>query len=639
MPRVPEQVQQVNVASAPSVRQTPGATAQAFGAGVGQSMRSVAEALRKFAIQKDKAKATEAFNSINADINSYLHDPQEGVYTRKGKNASGLPQELNGYLESAYGKYTKDMNPRQKEMFNQMYEPKRQATTNNVMTHTRREFESYAISEADAFIKNAARDAEVAYNNEASIQEAMNRGEWKIKEIASDLGMSAEEKENKLHTFRTQTYTNVINRLISEEQLDQAKNYFEKKKDMIDPKQRQALKENLERKDKTVEAQEATDILVSKHGLDGESLALEEARKKYSGELEDDIVNRIQVRYIDMKRHHNEVLVKQQTEYLDAIDASPTLAEQLKIVGDIKNRTIRENVEDYVIAKNQPPPEKKTFANSVASDGILDLIRAGVIQNKAQLTVMAKKGGLTGSQYESCANFLDGQGKIKGVSLNKAEEVLKTIMGNKAEMQDYPGFYTTLTDLLPDDAERIDDRKLFDAATVILKETLPARVKPKGFFNFKETVMEQAEKGVPFAEVDLEISRQDRNNIIKALKANKKPVTETMIQKVYKSGMIKDVTGMDYSGLNRQSITKQMEKEAEKVAYPGYVEPPKPTETKIPVTKKDPTVEENVKKIEKEEQKGGLSEVIDAYKRLGKDTKKFVFDAFKRGYRNIRGNE
>lgn len=205
----------------------------------GNALREISADIRQYANdlqrREDEANIFEARRRLNEWEQSYIYDPEKGAVTRQGKNAFGLTDEVPKSFDQASHEIYKSLkSDRQRELFTEMAESRREHWNQWASTYELKNRESYLDEQYEADVSSLkdrisfySRDDDVV-NTESSLLRA--RVENHLKARGKDGNVISQEIQSHLST----AHAKAIDGLLADDDYTTAQVYFDKHRKAID---------------------------------------------------------------------------------------------------------------------------------------------------------------------------------------------------------------------------------------------------------------------------------------------------------------------------------------------------------------------------------------------------------------------
>ena len=244
---------QVSTSALPGVRKTAALTPLSEGAGVAQAKASTFGAVANLAggiastalnvrdtmIAQETKRADEvalldAGNRIDTWENQRLYDPTNGALALHGKDAFGLPEQVNDEYVKLTGDIEKGLStPEQRLAFQKLKSDRGTNLDLTLRRHVFSEMQAYQGKELQSAVDNATNDAIHNALDPARINEALTRATDAIKTHAPQLGLGPEQVKEQVAAATSTVHIGVIDQLLANDQVSKAKVYYEETKDQI----------------------------------------------------------------------------------------------------------------------------------------------------------------------------------------------------------------------------------------------------------------------------------------------------------------------------------------------------------------------------------------------------------------------
>lgn len=413
--------------------------AEAFGAGLARGLQDAGNVMTQRALQlkaeEDEARAREMDTEFSRRMLEVLHDPESGYFTQKGRTA------MDGFkpTQETIDKLRREIaaragNDTQRQLFERSATARQTAGLESMSRHAARETTTWK-NQVDEAAAIQARDMAVANRNDPKIvSQNINAGRYAQAMILDRQGVTGEAKQVALEAWETETHKAIIDGMLKDDNPQAAKAYYERNMERIDGTSRPGIEQAIDTSRRETVTQQAADGYM----LSGmtEAQALADARKKFSGKDEDEVVSRIKTRFAEQRQ------VKNQVE-LDAFDEAQKIMAAGKAKADIpkeiwdaldgKSRLAINSLE----ASRLDPAKQKT--DPKAHIELYDLLDQGVIRSQAQIDKY--RPFLSPADYEAASKELRQRGSAKEKDLKSAYLKFsgKTKMED-SDLEDYVAF-------------------------------------------------------------------------------------------------------------------------------------------------------------------------------------------------------
>lgn len=350
MPVIRSRGRQVSLKPLPGARRQANTTGESLGAdvqrerartfevvaGAAKEVGAAADTLRRQAIAQEQDTADRVArldwnNRLDEFEKDRIEDPEHGALTRKGKDAQGIPEELDKDFSDYTEEIAKGLNERQRLMFDEDRAKRKGSIDLTVRRHMRREAQEYAASELSNTMKNSAESAISHALDPGRVEQEMTRAVLAIQDVGPSLGMGPEQIAAEVDGIRSKIHVGVIGQLLATDNARAAELYYygedgkgtDGAKSQISGSAQAAVEKSLAEGTLRKRAQGAVDKIAGEYETLTEQLKA--ARTIEDAELRDEVEKRLEHR--DSVRQGEERQQREaftQTAY-DAIDAKPLL--------------------------------------------------------------------------------------------------------------------------------------------------------------------------------------------------------------------------------------------------------------------------------------------------------------------------
>lgn len=232
MPTVPQYRRQVQQAALPNVReQTQVVDTEGLQRGLSMAGRAATDIGVEQQQHADTASLLAADNKLTEWQNNTFFNQQDGVYTRKGKNA----QDVTNQTLDQFDKYQQEVgasltNDRQRERFNQIVQSRKSSMSQDLNKYEFTQNQQYMNDTDNASIKLSQDSAALNFNDPNKVGYYRQKALDVVASQAQRNGWSPEETQLQQLGASSRLLTGVVGRL-AEQSPDQAKQYLEASRD------------------------------------------------------------------------------------------------------------------------------------------------------------------------------------------------------------------------------------------------------------------------------------------------------------------------------------------------------------------------------------------------------------------------
>lgn len=256
MPQVPIYNRQVQdrAISAPNFR--PQATLETFGAGeasdqtnraIGQLQNTVGKIADEQTQRADDAATTEAYTKLLQAKQDMLYNPDNGAFTKKGKDAFGISQEYGTRYDQVAESISSGLNSRQRAVFEKMRQKEGLELNGHLQRHTLQEAERYEDQQTTSAIDVLQKEAAL---NPVRATEAIALMQGKIQDFAEKTGKPSEWTIDRLQNETSKAHSGVVSSFLGNKQYGLAKKYFNENKDGLIATDRDRLRTAIDEGDR-----------------------------------------------------------------------------------------------------------------------------------------------------------------------------------------------------------------------------------------------------------------------------------------------------------------------------------------------------------------------------------------------------
>ena len=315
MPRVP-------ILTGPSVRtrplNVPEVTAASEGMDIAAGFQAAAGALgniAEIADRADKAVVQNAEVGYARTVDQiFVNEAQNGFLQLKGTAVRDAYQKLGEQFDKAESEAMKDLNPRQRQIFQQTAARSRVAAMRRADDYLDRELKTLEDTNSKALQQTAFSRIALDAADPALVQTYMQEITDRAAEDAKRAGLDTPARDALVAEARsTARYTQIAS-LVDNDQIDQASKMLEVYGDeLTDPQQRSRAKALVEQESIRVKSQKEADRIIAEAGQD-ERAALAKVRE-LSGTMRDNVEQRITTYY----NQQSQLKKQEQSNALDAV--------------------------------------------------------------------------------------------------------------------------------------------------------------------------------------------------------------------------------------------------------------------------------------------------------------------------------
>lgn len=236
MPRVQTYGQpRVEARGLPSVGTRAAPSAEALGGGIGNKLLAAGAEMYADEVRKqDEIAVLEADRRMSEWEVKRLYDPKAGAFTRRGKDAFGLPDEVGKELDDTIGQIRGSLsNDRQRTAFERRAMARKNDINSALSRHVFAEVRKHDDAETENYLANAHEAAVANFGNPERIGLEIERQRSAVVDYANRNGLGAEYVKQKIAGVQAATHSAVIERMLANGQDQTAKAYLEANRDAL----------------------------------------------------------------------------------------------------------------------------------------------------------------------------------------------------------------------------------------------------------------------------------------------------------------------------------------------------------------------------------------------------------------------
>lgn len=178
--------------------------------------------------RQDQVATLEADRKLSEWEQTRLYDPKNGALTRRGKDAFGLPDEVNQEFQKFTGELRNGLaNERQQATVEKLIAARSRDLNTTLTRHVFQEIKQFDNQETSNYLKNSRQAATNNYNDPERIALELDRQHAAISDFAKRNGIVGSETEKQLRSQTvSDTHVSVIQRYVANGQDQFASEYF-----------------------------------------------------------------------------------------------------------------------------------------------------------------------------------------------------------------------------------------------------------------------------------------------------------------------------------------------------------------------------------------------------------------------------
>lgn len=341
--KVPVYSKQVERVPIPGVQRSTGADPRAFGASpfggdafganVGEAMSRGGQSLtglsnvfgaiaERMQDERDSNMVLESSMKWQKEVLQFQHDPEKGLFLRRGKDAVGSYQAMEGFLSESAGRTMGELeNDRQRQAFRKYTMQRGMALLEGTSKFEAEQHQIWRKATAQSVADLAVDSAAANYRDGSMVQASLDEGLQALE--ASMTGMGSETIAAAKTNFTTKLHTQVINRYLVDDPFG-AGRYYSLVKEQISGTARAAIENAITTGTRVELTQQKADELMGK--FSSESSALKWIRENYSGQDEADLVSAAKTRFSEKRVAVAEAKQAGEERFWDAVEGAESLS-------------------------------------------------------------------------------------------------------------------------------------------------------------------------------------------------------------------------------------------------------------------------------------------------------------------------
>lgn len=206
----------------------------AISQGVGQALGAFQKLAQDERDKADNAAVIEADTALDTYETETLFNPEKGAFTRKGKDAFDLPNQVLPGFDTETQRIEQGLgSDRAKQVFRQRVGQRRGFINRQLNQYEAREREGFYDSQDDASIKSSQAIAGNFFNNRERIDAELAKQDAVIGGMAQRKGLSEEQIAEAKRATRSNTQTDVVSRFLARGEYKAGQAYFDEVREQI----------------------------------------------------------------------------------------------------------------------------------------------------------------------------------------------------------------------------------------------------------------------------------------------------------------------------------------------------------------------------------------------------------------------
>ena len=382
MPRIP--TPKVGVPSAPSVRQNIQAPAAAFGMGTAQSIQRLGDMGQQISAElqqrRNVVEVQNAYLAATKALDSFLHDPESGIYNRKGGNAAGSFDAVKEKLPELEAEFTANLTGVQRELFERQWRQSTLPAVRGAMNHESREINSERAQALQALVTQNAERMAMNYTDMEAVDTFAQNARNNIIALADMAGWSPQHRELKEKEVMSQAYAAVFEKYFATDDIDGATAVLNRYGDQIHDRVKTKLRNDLRAKQQAIFIQDKTDEIITQFG-DNEVEAMAFVRSEFQGDVQDKLERRVASRFNEIRQHEQRALNQRYHEDLVSIYKAPSRSAALAIADRATDPKIQHHL--YRAVESNHPIRVATVDRYSVSADVMNIVSQANTERQA----------------------------------------------------------------------------------------------------------------------------------------------------------------------------------------------------------------------------------------------------------------
>jgi hypothetical protein len=397
----------------------------------------------------DETAFLEATNSFTTRLNDWQYNPETGAYNKKGKDAVDLQTDFEDTFTKTASEVSANLKtPEQRIAFQKWLNQQHASTDVAVKRHVSAQIQAYEQGEAKAAVANASAAIAVNYQDTREVGRQLVFGESVIRNQAKKAGAGPEATEAAIDEFRSKAHESVIGRYLAGGDPDKAREYFTQLRDQIkDPEAIERIEKGLHEGTLRVKAQDALGSILSDPALKTLAERRAEARKKYSGELEDRVLQGLEHEENLAQEADRQKRVQVMTQAKNALEATNG---RISAIDPMTWSSLTPQEAATLRNYSDMLTEKKAIKTDFATQYNLKILAATAPDQFRRVNLMGYVDKVSSADLDELANLqasiIRGDGKA-------AEKQLGSILTQKQVVDDTMTQYNLNPNAKPDSAD------------------------------------------------------------------------------------------------------------------------------------------------------------------------------------------
>jgi len=270
------------------------------GSATGEALQGVAGQLGKVADEYQHNQDIAAISTARRALDDWermaLFDPEQGAINKRGKDAEGVPKQLQSSFDEAAGGVMEGLSANQRRAFQEVANGRRGQVLDWAAKHATKERDSYEEGAYQADVKSFV-DRAALFPDKAPAELAL-LGQRTIGYLRSK-GRSTEEINAALRDNIDKAHIGVVSSLLNANDDAGAQAYYDRNRASMSADVGARIGQEVKARATLLKAQANADTLTASGMPQAEAIA--ETRKKFAGQDEEAAVSQLKTRYAEVE--------------------------------------------------------------------------------------------------------------------------------------------------------------------------------------------------------------------------------------------------------------------------------------------------------------------------------------------------
>lgn len=268
----------------------------------------------------DDAAAIDAYNKTMSYKQGLLYGTQAtdtdpatpGALNIHGKDALNLSGDYSQKFDDFTSDVSSTMTPNQQALYTKLASQQKEDLMGTIERHTYQETQNYNDQVVQNGLAVNKNEAVLNYMDSDKVDDAVDMQQRLIRDNAQKKGLAPEELQDQLQTTTSDTYKAVINRMLSNQQDQQAKQYYDDHRDDFTGADASVLEKSLEEGNLRGSSQRIVD------SMEAQKMSPDQAMDYFKTIQDPDLRDKVQERYKNDQLEQKRITEDNQTQLYQA---------------------------------------------------------------------------------------------------------------------------------------------------------------------------------------------------------------------------------------------------------------------------------------------------------------------------------